>query len=1417
MATVLINDVVKKYILSQSVKTRTRIRTKFEYLESGIWDTGLKVKKLKGVVERCLFEGRLDRGNRILFTLGRDSDGREVYIYIWGIVEHDAVSRKSRTIFPDNASFLNFQTLQETTRHEIEFNDFEKQFFTQECITERLAPDSGTVRWYNIEHDEWKRIKNYKNKEFELLLHLTPEQRNVLTQPPPILLSGTAGSGKTTLGIYHLLREELYDKRVLYITYNRFLKNFAERYYYGLINSHEFSALMEPPLFVTYKTFCLNLATRYKLGFDSEQEVDFHLFDRIYTGQARSGKYDSALVWEEIRSIIKGALPQVNVQVFNAAAQSIQRTGGLDASLTGKLQRQLHHLSLLGSAERIEKLSRKHLQLPLAELAANIEHTVSKYPERCEQFLLSTVQMMRKKQRIMEMPHLSLFDYELMGRKKAPNFRYDRTEIYKIFEWYHQWLDKENLWDELDLVREVGKLYAERAMTEHIFDFVVCDEVQDFTDLQHDLLFSIVNHPTNIFCAGDTRQIVNPSGFRWSELKRHFYDRKMTVPDVHYLRLNFRCSGAIIELSNTLLELKRQFLGTSAAEQREYWKYKGRPAVIIDRLSEQEILLQLSHLGARQVVITRDQEECDRLKKALHTELIFSIKEAKGLEFNTVILWKFCADHVSRDLWQVILNVSKETRHEARIKHELNLLYVGITRAQNDLLIYDGPASSVIWRSDHFKDKIMTVHYREDIDRFLASVSTPEDWIDQGNYYLERNYYKAAMECFKNGGDFVRMALAQGYEAAKAGDHGLAGDCFEKAGEFEQAALHHEKARKYDQALALWQTLKRKDRVERCAAFALEQKGNFDKAGPAFVKLGIYDRAAQCYLKSQQYLEAAELLLKKLDQPEQAAAYYHQAGRYKKAALLYKKVGDFKNAAENYTRAGMWSAAEKAWLQTGKMGPLKEFYSQTEQTDKLMKLFEKTGDVDGAVRYFKNKDFETDLSAEAKALLKTKQYFPALARFKAVDDYSGLGDTSAALKDYEGAAGYYNRAGDRYRAAEMYLKLNRHRQALCAFLSSEKDRISGYRRSIEIMDSFQDDLILEDIAKSLQKQKNYSSAAVIYQNLELWSDAGMCFALDGDAKLAFEAWDTDCDEERLWDIETFIYNTRNQKIATQFLVEHFTLFTTSSSYMADRYRTLVTAFDDLGIEKIGAGVYRNYLKHLAKLDRESGCFFDYLYEKLLPHNMFNDFFTYCDSLGSFVRKNNQKGNMKLRANLQLFRKNQEWDALAATYAVLRRKDPLKNVLEKLQLDKNNYLLFMHSRRYGEAVDFCLEHNQLDDALTILMNNNAWERAAALFEQTNRLDKAAGCYLRTGNWKKAAPLFEKTKEYYMAGCCYEALHEYHKALHMFQLIPGATRKIKAVKQKIARRDSGTGAPKKRKKRPSKPTQLSLFELFDPTDD
>lgn len=167
------------------------------FLALGIWEGGVLVKKLSGATRKVLFEARLSKGDRLLFTLGK-ADGQSA-VYIWALVKHDDVSRRSRAGIPDNAPFLDFPTETEETVEELYLDTAPDQWHTQEGMEEKVLADYGPQKWKILDDDEWERLLSAKNvNEVDFHLYLSKERYSILACDPPLLVSGTAGSGKTT-------------------------------------------------------------------------------------------------------------------------------------------------------------------------------------------------------------------------------------------------------------------------------------------------------------------------------------------------------------------------------------------------------------------------------------------------------------------------------------------------------------------------------------------------------------------------------------------------------------------------------------------------------------------------------------------------------------------------------------------------------------------------------------------------------------------------------------------------------------------------------------------------------------------------------------------------------------------------------------------------------------------------------------------------------------------------------------------------------------------------------------------------------------------------------------------------------------------------------------------------------------------
>jgi|GEM_PF-595897 len=1380
MAIILINDVFKKYLINQPAAVRAKIKKQFEFLEIGSWDGSLNVKKVKGTSSNnTIFEARLDKGNRILFTLGNeyfDSSIKNILIYVWGIVSHDEISSKSKSIIPKNAPFLNFTPYSQVELGEVFFDSLDNSYFTQESITNKTSDDNGSQKWHKIAEPDWQRIQLYTKQDFELFLYLTPDQLEVLKSIPPILLSGTAGSGKTTIAVYYLLKSSLNKLSRLFITYNKFLKNSAERLYNGLLNSDQSSDSNVRPVFYTYKEFCLYVAESAGKYFNQDKEIDFERFSKliksnmpVHFAGKNSTSYDIPLIWEEIRSIIKGALPQLNVRLFETALKKI-KTNQLDTGIIYSLQRQLEVFANLESAGKIEHIVQRFMNMSIASLIKNLNSISELNLSRLQNVIENILELFAKQKELTKKKYLSFLEYETLGKKKAPNFLVDRKNIYQIFKWYQDKLESNGFWDELDLARETINVLSSNDNEKFLYDLVICDEVQDLTDVQHELLFYSVRNPLNLILTGDTKQIINPSGFRWEELRQHFYSRNIKVPSLRFLNLNFRSSGSIVELSNCLLEIKTNLLGLSSDQQLEDWKYKSRPPMVVTGIKEAEMINNLKITGAKKTILVRSDYEKEFLKKHLGTELIFTIYEAKGLEFDTILLWKFCADDAAKDLWKNILENEQITLHASKIKHEINLLYVAITRAEKDLLIYDGARASVIWQNEKISDKVFSSNDINYINNVWNVISTPEEWLEQGDYFFEREYYKAAIECYKNSGVNEQLSKAKAYYNEKLGNFLEAAEYFEEHGDIQRAAVNYEKCSSFSNALRLWTQLKNNAKIYENTLKVLELENRFGELAEIYFNNKEYQNAADYFVKSKDYENAAQLYAFKLKNYGQAAYYFEAAGNSGKAASLYAKLKNYEQAAKLYEKIRDFDNAAIYWGKTKNYGRLIQLFNSTNNYKELLKIYEKKKDINSSVKILRRNYSNEDLKAQAKKLYDSKKYYNAYLRYYAADDKRGIAECSFKLHNYKDAGNYYETAGEFYLAGKSYAKLKNYDKAFLCYIKSDEDEQQDYYHT-ELVSKHLSRKEISDYGQYFFEQENYKLALQCTGlNLDL-VNSGICnFKLNNIDK-AVEDWSLCFIYDRLELVADFCINESRvdliAKLILNYDIKEFNFiagmpYITPNSYVAkamDKY------FEGSSVNAERSVEMEKWAERLIYLDR----YIKYIGKAISYFEQSHQFNAYFKFIKNIKTGNTFKPTFI--AIVDYFKKNplklKGADENAAIGLFTFSNSRFLKKMSKLKINESNFMLFFSTPLKKEALEFLISNSDNDSVIDYLIENRYYSKAAEALEAKSNLKEAAVYYELAKDYKRSAALWIKLENYLKAGDLFFKSKEFLNALEMYE--------------------------------------------------
>ncbi|MFA0811006.1 UvrD-helicase domain-containing protein [Microbulbifer epialgicus] len=300
---------------------------------------------------------------------------------------------------------------------------------------------------------------------------------------------------------------------------------------------------------------------------------------------------------------------------------------------------------------------------------------------------------------------LSREDYFALGVKQSIFAEDERAEVYALFEKYLAFLRQENYYD----TNILSHSYLEKFGA--TYDFVVIDEVQDLTNIQLFLLLKSLRTAGQFILCGDSNQIVHPNFFSWSKIKSLFFKQQALTGSgelVRVLQSNYRNSPVITEVANRILKLKHARFGSIDKESNylvnSVGEHKGGLQLLKDSKTVLQDLDSKTALSTQFAVLVMHPDQKSDARKCFNTPLVFSIQEAKGLEYTNIILYNFIsgeekpfkniADGVDANaLDKDQLNYARaKNKHDKSLevfKFYINALYVAITRAVNNLYIVE--------------------------------------------------------------------------------------------------------------------------------------------------------------------------------------------------------------------------------------------------------------------------------------------------------------------------------------------------------------------------------------------------------------------------------------------------------------------------------------------------------------------------------------------------------------------------------------------------------------------------------------------------------------------------------------------------------------------------------------------------------
>ena len=361
---------------------------------------------------------------------------------------------------------------------------------------------------------------------------------------------------------------------------------------------------------------------------------------------------------------------------------------------------------------------------------------------------------------VIDKPYLSLAEYMDLGIKQSIFLTEQREPVYELYQKYLEML-KQRVWYDVNLVS-----YDYLSRCEARYDFIVVDEIQDFTNIQLVLILKMLKNPGQFLLCGDANQIVHPNFFSWAKIKTLFYQEDLIDSQqvTRVLTTNYRNSVAVTAIANRILKLKNARLG-SVDKESHYLiesrsQYEGE-VIFLNAVSDNVRELNRKTRKSTQVAVIVLRDEWKAFAARLfETPLIFSIYEVKGLEYDQIILFDFISAEaqsfleITRGVTAEDLNKpltygrlkDKTDRSLEIYKFYINALYVALTRSVQKIYWVESTMQHPLY-------SLLELREQRDHLAIAGGDSTLEEW--------QREARKLELQGKQEQADAIRERLIQ--------------------------------------------------------------------------------------------------------------------------------------------------------------------------------------------------------------------------------------------------------------------------------------------------------------------------------------------------------------------------------------------------------------------------------------------------------------------------------------------------------------------------------------------------------------------------------------------------------------------------------------------------------------------------------
>ncbi|CAC5364350.1 unnamed protein product [Mytilus coruscus] len=647
--------------------------------------------------------------------------------------------------------------------------------------------------------------------------------------------------------------------------------------------------------------------------------------------------------------------------------------------------------------------------------------------------------------------------YFEIGKKQAPAFVDEREILYNFFLEYEHIRQNRHMFDQTDLVQNLYQRFRKQKNSKWKVNEIYVDEAQDFAQAELFLLIKLCESPHGMFVTGDTAQsIMKGIAFRFKDLVSlfHYASKDSSVktvgvsvqPDrIYELPHNYRSHSGITALATSVLDvLKDLFPDSFDSLPNDQCLFKGPKPVLLETVSSNWLSLILCEnvretskieFGAHQAILVVNDKARDNIPEEMKSGLVLTLYEAKGLEFDDVLLYNIFTDSEATKEWRVVLSfleklVKKDSKNESKISlqisadsrplpfnpkqhkvlnSELKQLYTAITRARQNVWIFDEDKEQRTPIFEYFQALHLVEVVAEDKEvKSFTRKSTPREWVDKGEEFMKLKMYTQAAQCFKTAGDSRMEDMAHAYQHYKTAS-------------IQPQNSPHRKDELLQATLKFLETKKTKE-----AAKCLETAKQFDLAAKVYIKRQQFEKAAEMYRRSNNPLESCK--------------YYERAGRFEKSIDVLLENKQFEEAIHSLNRYQENHDPEKPKVRDNQTEDqinrnAAEYYHKQRDSDEMKKALNRIRDISFRVKFLKERfDGENDYIK-----LATSIYMENGQTRNAASLYFDYGYTQEALPLFRKDKETYMIGRCLYLDSLLKISIRPDGSAICNYSSSLKE------------------------------------------------------------------------------------------------------------------------------------------------------------------------------------------------------------------------------------------------------------------------------------------------------------------------------------------------------------------------------------------